>query len=227
VRDVALTEADQTALRFVLAAEPLAGHPLPRCDVLERLATLVRCDTIGAAASDRDGYIVDHVELPHGRGPTPGAVVFRIGMVHCNKVSGYAGLIHADGLSDFLAMGFRNGRDGVVQVRWERWTGQFSDRDVAVLTMIEPAVGRLVRDGAGPALPASLTVQERRTLMLVAAGCSNSQIARRMGVATSTVRKHLEHAYRKLGVTNRLAAAVAFRGEQLAAHPYDRLAARD
>ena len=51
--------------------------------------------------------------------------------------------------------------------------------------------------------------------MLVAPGLSNSEIAQRMGVATCTVRKHLEHAYRKLGVTNRLAAAVALRGEML------------
>ena len=75
--------------------------------------------------------------------------------------------------------------------------------------MIAPAVQRLVRDAATQALPASLTAQERRTLMLVAAGFSNVEIAHRMDVATSTVRKHLEHAYRKLGVTNRLAAAIA------------------
>ena len=35
--------------------------------------------------------------------------------------------------------------------------------------------------------------------MLVAAGFSNGEIAQRMDVATCTVRKHLEHAYRKLG----------------------------
>jgi DNA-binding NarL/FixJ family response regulator len=46
-------------------------------------------------------------------------------------------------------------------------------------------------------------------------------------VATCTVRKHLEHAYRKLGVTNRLAAVVAFRGEPLAADVHDRVAAQD
>ena len=48
--------------------------------------------------------------------------------------------------------------------------------------------------------------------MLVAAGFANVEIAQRMGVATCTVRKHLEHAYRKLGVTNRLAAAIALHG---------------
>ena len=71
-----------------------------------------------------------------------------------------------------------------MQVWWDRRTGEFSERDVAVLTMIAPAVQRLVRDAATQALPASLTARERRTLMLVAAGFSNVEIAHRMDVAT-------------------------------------------
>ena len=35
-----------------------------------------------------------------------------------------------------------------------------------------------------------------------------------MGIASCTVRKHLEHAYPKLGVTNRFAAALAFEGRR-------------
>ena len=217
--DLLLTESDQAALRYVLAAEPLAGLPLPTSDVLERLEALVRCDTIGAAVTDQDGYILDQVELRHGHGEMIDGLVcdgpLRIGIVHWTRVPGYADRLHADGLSDSLALGFRNGRDRVVQVWWDRRTGEFSERDVAVLAMIAPALQRLVRDAATPTLPQSLTVQERRTLMLVAAGFSNVEVAQRMSVATSTVRKHLEHSYRKLGVTNRLAAAVALRGELL------------
>jgi DNA-binding CsgD family transcriptional regulator len=217
--DLLLSECDQTALRFVLAAEPLAGEALPASDVLERLAALVRCDTIGAAARDRNGYVVDQVELPHGHGAgldsSARATPFRIGVVHRTRVPGYAERLQADGLSDSLAVGFRSGKGRVVQVWWERRTGEFSERDVAVLTMIAPALPRLVRDGATSVLPESLTVQELRTLKLVAVGFSNWEIAQRMGVATCTVRKHLEHAYPKLGVTNRLAAAVALRGEML------------
>lgn len=212
---VLLSETDQAALRFVLAAEPLAGQPLPPCGVLERLASLVQCDAIGAALTDPNGYVVDEVELPEGYGATlndPGCdAPLRIGVVHGTRVPGHAQRIHADGLSDSLAVGFRNGRNGIVQVWWDRRTGEFSERDVAVLTMIAPAVQRLVQDAATQALPASLTAQERRTLMLVSAGFSNVEIAQRLGVATCTVRKHLEHAYRKLGVTNRLAAAIAVR----------------
>ena len=192
--DVLLSETDQVALRYVLAADPLPGRPLPPADLLEHLAELVRCDAIGAVITDPDGYVIDHVELP----------------------SGPAGHLHAYGLSDSVGFGFRNGRGQVVQLWWGRRTGEFSPRDVALLRMIAPVVERLIRDAAALTLPESLTVQERRTLVLVAAGLSNHEIARRMGVATCTVRKHLEHSYRKLGVTNRLAAAVALRGEVLA-----------
>jgi DNA-binding CsgD family transcriptional regulator len=219
VCDVLLSEREQAALRFVLSAEPIAGQPLPSSDVLERLAALVPCDIVGAAVTDQDGYVLEQMELRHGHGAAEEGLVcdgpLRIGLLHWTRVPGEAEHVRAAGLSDSLAVGFRHGRDRVVQLWWDRRTGAFSQRDLAVLAMIAPAVQRLVRDATTPTLPRSLTVQERRTLMLVAAGFSNGEIAQRMGVATCTVRKHLEHAYRKLGVTNRLAAAVALRGELL------------
>ena len=60
--DLLLSESDQAALRFVLAAEPVAGQPLPSCAVLERLTALVRCDAIGVALTDPNGYVVEEVE---------------------------------------------------------------------------------------------------------------------------------------------------------------------
>ena len=80
-----------------------------------------------------------------------------------------------------------------------------------MLGLVAPALERLMRERPSSTLP-SLTVQERRVLQHVAAGLSNAEIAERLFVAPCTVRKHLENAYRKLGVTNRLAAVNALDG---------------
>ena len=48
--------------------------------------------------------------------------------------------------------------------------------------------------------------------MLVSEGKTNSQIACELWIAHGTVRKHLEHIYRKLGVQSRTAALARFSG---------------
>ena len=116
------------------------------------------------------------------------------------------------GTVDALLLGYRNGPDHVVQVALDRRRRPVHRRDVAVLRLLEPVLGRLFGEPPAPHLPPELTVQERRVLRLVAAGHSNTEIAERIGVAPCTVRKHLEHAFPKLGVTNRLAAVRAFEG---------------
>lgn len=60
---------------------------------------------------------------------------------------------------------------------------------------------------------ADLTKTETRVLELVACGRTNVAIARIFEVSPRTIAKHLEHIYRKLGVSNR-AAAVAHRTDQ-------------
>ena len=90
-----------------------------------------------------------------------------------------------------------------------RRTRDFAERDRALLALVTPALERLLRERPVATLPPSLTVQERRVLRLLATGLSNTEIADQLVVAPCTVRKHLENAYRKLGVTNRLAAVHA------------------
>ncbi|MFD0280010.1 response regulator [Kitasatospora sp. NPDC127111] len=55
---------------------------------------------------------------------------------------------------------------------------------------------------------AGLTSRERDVLTLVAAGLSNGQIARRIGVVEGTVKAHVSSILARLGVANRAAAAV-------------------
>jgi DNA-binding CsgD family transcriptional regulator len=52
----------------------------------------------------------------------------------------------------------------------------------------------------------TLTAREREVLSLVARGETNAEIAERLWLAPSTVRKHLENVYAKLGVSTRTAA---------------------
>ena len=51
-----------------------------------------------------------------------------------------------------------------------------------------------------------LTPRQHDLLRLLAAGHTNSQIARRLGISAGTVRTHLENIYDKFGVSSRTAA---------------------
>jgi DNA-binding CsgD family transcriptional regulator len=57
-----------------------------------------------------------------------------------------------------------------------------------------------------------LTAREREVLAWVARGKTNAEIARQLWLAPSTVRKHLENVYAKLGVSTRTAAVARFLG---------------
>jgi DNA-binding CsgD family transcriptional regulator len=78
---------------------------------------------------------------------------------------------------------------------------------------------RLIVERVGDALlleerrdAASLTAREREVLAWVARGKTNSEIARLLWLAPSTVAKHLENVYSKLGVKTRTAAVARFLG---------------
>jgi DNA-binding CsgD family transcriptional regulator len=106
----------------------------------------------------------------------------------------------------------------VIGVALNRASGDFSDQDCALLSVLRgPLTAALLRahgrQQAGQALialargrPGDLTDREIQILRLVAEGRTNSAIAHELLVSPRTVAKHLEHAYRKLGVSSRAAA---------------------
>jgi DNA-binding CsgD family transcriptional regulator len=57
-----------------------------------------------------------------------------------------------------------------------------------------------------------LTAREREVVSWVARGKTNAEIAQLLWLAPSTVRKHLENVYAKLGVNTRTAAVARFLG---------------
>lgn len=53
-----------------------------------------------------------------------------------------------------------------------------------------------------------LTNREIEVLILVRVGMTNKEIALKLGISPSTVHKHLQSCYRKLGAVNRVTAVV-------------------
>jgi len=90
----------------------------------------------------------------------------------------------------------------------------FTERDRAVLTLLRPHLHQAVLDAERRRHPVPrLTPRQKDLLRLVAAGHTNSQIARSLGISEGTVRTHLENIYEKLNVSSRTAAVTrAFSG---------------
>lgn len=93
-------------------------------------------------------------------------------------------------------------------VSWIRLSGtRFSEREMMLASLLRPhlislhQLHRQYRSGVP-----DLTPRQHEVLRLVAAGQSNTQIARSLLVSEATVRKHLENVYERLQVSSRTAA---------------------
>ncbi len=53
-----------------------------------------------------------------------------------------------------------------------------------------------------------LSQRERQIVTVITDGCSNQEVADRLGLRLQTVKNHLSRIYRKLGVPNRVQLAV-------------------
>lgn len=76
-------------------------------------------------------------------------------------------------------------------------------------TWLDPEISRvLLHPKEVPAAP-HLSPRERAVLRLIVDGCSNGEIATRLDCATATVHTHVLNLFRKLGVHDRVSAAVS------------------
>ena len=224
MNDLALSARDLVTVRALMAMEPVPGQPLPAPAVLEKVHVLVPCDEMQIGFVDMTGLVTAQVRVTPARHRN--TVVVDLDMHEQHGGPFYVGVMHwrlhpaqAESCGNFLgpredawSIGFRNGTDHVVQYGFLRDGKHFTARELAILDLLGPVLQRLARERPTPRLPATLTITERRILCDVAAGLSNAEIAEDYSVAVSTVRKHLENAYRKLGVTNRMAAIARLRG---------------
>jgi len=82
---------------------------------------------------------------------------------------------------------------------------------------VDPVLaGQLARPPDAPA-PPPLTVREREVLRLLADGCSNEEIGKRLFISPDTVRAHVRKAMAKLSAATRTQAVATALREQLIA----------
>jgi len=73
---------------------------------------------------------------------------------------------------------------------------------------LDPRVAAALLPAREVPLADQLSEREKQVLRLVAAGLANKQIARRLGIAESTVKVHTGNIFRRIGVTDRTSAAL-------------------
>ena len=97
-------------------------------------------------------------------------------------------------------------RDGVRNVA--RGLGAVSPKTASQLFTQLREDQATARRAEAAALIATLTDRERNVVAALARGLSNAQIARELYVSETTVKTHLQNAFGKLGVDNRVQAGV-------------------
>ena len=73
---------------------------------------------------------------------------------------------------------------------------------------LDPRVARALLPAATTRVSETLSVRELQVLRLVARGLANKQIGRALGITERTVKVHVGHVFRRIGVADRTSAAM-------------------
>jgi len=97
-----------------------------------------------------------------------------------------------------------------VRLLFSRGPGaDFTDQQVAMMTLLQPHLQRAYdRAQRRRSAAVHITDRQNQVMALVAQGCTDQQIARRLAISPATVSKHLENVYARLGVAGRVAAVM-------------------
>jgi DNA-binding CsgD family transcriptional regulator len=120
-------------------------------------------------------------------------------------------------IDDQLKIWLWSSPDSAACVSLDRSGGPFDGHDVAVLAIVQQHLAAMREslmsqpDEDHDQSIEALTVREAQVLSWVARGRQNREIAELLFISPETVRKHLENAYAKLGVRNRIQAVAALR----------------
>jgi DNA-binding CsgD family transcriptional regulator len=112
------------------------------------------------------------------------------------------------GIRDQLKVWLKRTPESAVCLSLDRSDGSFSARDAAILEVLQPHMLALHEAGrvaskAARRSHAELTRREAQVLVVAMKGRTNREIGHQLMISPATVRKHLEHAYAKLGVRTR------------------------
>ena len=219
---MSLSPQNQASVHQLLLAVPEPGSCLLPESSVRALMQLIPCDGLGVGECDSRGYLLRGAEYPDVEADDPqvcdGPLIPGLEQAAALPPGHpHVALDAADGRRDIVRLGFATSSGTVVQLALARDAGVFTERDLAILRMLSPVLGQLMRSTPQLGLDARLTTAEHRVLELVATGWANYEVAEHLCVSVATVRKHLEHCYRKLGVGSRTAAVAVLRST--APHP--------
>lgn len=132
----------------------------------------------------------------------------------------YVDILEPLGVEYQVAFSLAYRRPLILAFSLSRRRGDFTDEELATLDLLRPHLSRAYRhlrqrtDQGVPVLERAFGITRREAEILdhLVTGATITAIADDLAIAESTVRKHLEHLYRKLGVVNRAeATALALR----------------
>lgn len=211
------------------------GDPIPRA-TLVHLRDLLHADQaeyfelrrsdrvmLGAAESDEAEATPGSDEAMHRFGhqnplnwrrwgPGHGAMRLseRIRRRDFERTGFHDGFMRPNGLRDVLKVWLWSSSESAACIQLWRQDTDFSRRDQDVLGVLHHHLVAMRARALVRRLPRSpvvgLTVREAEILTWAARGATDADIAQRLGIATATVSKHLEHAYVTLGVHSRAEA---------------------
>jgi two-component system nitrate/nitrite response regulator NarL len=194
-------------------------HPLFRKGLIQLLHTISDFEVVGEASNGKDGIALvrkikpDLLLLDLNMKDMSGIDVLR--QIRATDLDTRIVMVTVSDQTSDLITALRLGADGYLLKDMEP--------EQMIASLASAAAGKIVvsddlthllaialRDQNQPrsAREAGLTDQERRIVELIAAGLSNKVIGRELGIAEGTVKVHVKHLLRKLGLRSRVEAAV-------------------